>query len=204
MFRVKHALVMLGCAFGMLVGLNSLFSDEPESTESKSEAASGDVRGLPSVTGQRAETAVQVMKLAGYEPAVGVFYITPQNWRDDIRPGVVYLQAPKAGVPYLSGASVGLWTFRKGKADQTAVSVPSVVGLEYDAAEKCLQEAGLKSMLEFRQSEVVRSGLARALVKEQYPSPEQMVLAGNSIYLLLRYSAVPEEAKSPRNGGSAK
>ncbi len=138
---------------------------------------------LPSVAGLRSEIAVQVLKLAGYNPVVGVFYIAPHNWRDDIRPGVIYLQAPSAGTGCEGGATVGLWTFRKGKAEQAAVSVPDVLGLESELAVEKLTQAGLVSMSDSRLP-AAPSQVEIRNVKWQYPSANQKVLPGTTVCLL--------------------
>lgn len=135
-------------------------------------------RFVPALAGKRVQLAEQLLRLADFRPATGVFYISPQNWRDDVRVETVYLQSPPPRAPAPVGARVALWTFEQAPADCPTVTMPDLRGKSLAQATAVLKELGLP-LLEFADEQRA----AEEMVVDQYPRVEQVVYRGTHVYL---------------------
>jgi beta-lactam-binding protein with PASTA domain len=142
-------------------------------------------RLVPTLTGERVSTARQLAELAGCELVVGEFLLAPGNWRDDLLPGVIYLQSPQPVTSVKPGAVLAGWTFRRASADQPVVTMPDLRKLSWAEAKERLSELKLPLMLQATQAAEADAPAATAeiTVKDQYPRPDQKVLEGTAVYL---------------------
>lgn len=148
-------------------------------------AAAEDARPAPKLTGERVSTARQLAELAGCELVVGEFLLAPGNWRDDLLPGVIYLQSPQPLTSVKPGSVLAGWTFRRATADQPVVTMPDLRKLSWAEAKERLSELKLPLMLRATQAAEADAPAATAevTVKDQYPRPDQKVLEGTAVYL---------------------
>jgi beta-lactam-binding protein with PASTA domain len=137
-----------------------------------------DFRGAPSLKNRKAEEAVQVARLAGFDLKVGKFYIAPQHWRDDIRPGAVLMQSPQPGSALLPGSLMAGWVFEKSGADRPIIQTPDVRRLSLSAASKVLAEAKLPLLND--------TSIDDQIVVDQYPRPGQTVYEGTSVFVVAK------------------
>ena len=101
-------------------------------------AFSGDQTTVPSVLNKDQETAIQLIKDAGFE--VGNI---DQNYSDDVDEGKVMEQTPDANSQKPKGTKIDI-VISKGPKPAEQVEVPNLVGKSKDEAEAALAEVGLK------------------------------------------------------------
>jgi len=136
---------------------------------------------VPKLTGERVEIAKQLATIAGLEAEAGVYLIAPHNWRNDIRPGVVYMQSPQPGTEVLPDSMVALWSFSQASAHTRLVELPDLRSRMVANAKRELQELELKTfgLSEERNAETVF---------EQYPLAGTSVYVGTSVFLTCKKS----------------
>ena len=101
-------------------------------------AFSGDQTAVPSVLNKDQETAIQLIKDAGFE--VGNI---DQNYSDDVDEGKVMEQTPDANSQKPKGTKIDI-VISKGPKPAEQVEVPNLLGKSKDEAEAALAEVGLK------------------------------------------------------------
>ncbi len=101
-------------------------------------AFSGDQTTVPSVLNKDQETAIQLIKDAGFE--VGNI---DQNYSDDVDEGKVMEQTPDANSQKPKGTKIDI-VISKGPKPAEQVEVPNLVGKSKDEAEAALAEVGLR------------------------------------------------------------
>lgn len=164
--------------------------DQPEAVQESVDPATPEttLRIVPSVVGKRPEIARQILRMADFDSAFGVFYIAPQNWRDDIRPNVIYMQSPQPKTATAEDSTVAGWVFARAKENQDIVQMPDLRASAAADALAALHESGLKQV---RIQTGDASGRQRsepnghATVSGQYPQPGQSVYIGTSVFLVL-------------------
>lgn len=139
---------------------------------------------VPDLRGKRTNLARQLARLSEVKFASGVFYIAPENWRDELRPERVYLQTPQASTLIPTGAPVVCWTFDKAAPNTPIVNVPNLDGQTLAAAQQAVNDCGLTLINEHSDSASTAPASLRVL--EQYPRAGQPVFAGTSVYLRLK------------------
>jgi beta-lactam-binding protein with PASTA domain len=139
----------------------------------------------PKLTGERVSTARQLTELAGCELVVGEFLLAPGNWREDLLPGVIYLQSPQPLTSVKPGSVLAGWTFRQATADQPVVTMPDLRKLSWSEAKDRLSELKLPLMMRAKQAAEADApaAAAEATVTNQYPRPDQKVFEGTAVYL---------------------
>lgn len=135
-----------------------------------------DPKETPTLTGEKISLAKQIATVAELKPVVGTYYIASQNWRNDIRADVVYMQTPQPGVRVPAGSTVAVWRFVKASESRKLVDVPNLRGVKVEDALKSLDELGLKPFEAAGDGEVL----------DQYPEPDTKVFVGTSIYFTVR------------------
>lgn len=131
----------------------------------------------PDLAGESLQRAAQLLTLRGLEPAEGVYFISPDNWRADIEPRTVYLQFPRAGAAVADGGSVAVWRFERATPQQAKLKVPDLVGKTWQAALSELDATELPLMNQ-------RSAANETdIVTDQYPKAGSKVYAGTSMFL---------------------
>ena len=150
------------------------------------EGWSAEPLAAPRLTGERVSTARQLAELAGCELVVGEFLLAPGNWRDDLLPGVVYLQSPQPLTSVKPGSVLAGWTFRQATADQAIVTMPDLRKLSWSEAKVRLQDLKLPLMASPSAATMAEATAPadELIVKDQYPRPGQKVLEGTAVYLL--------------------
>jgi beta-lactam-binding protein with PASTA domain len=148
----------------------------------------------PKFVGQSLDSAKQLARLANAELLVGVYFIADENWRDDLRPDVVYLQTPQPGTS-IAGSRAAVWLFRKAKPDRPKQVMPDVVGKTYEDALRELEAAQLPLL---EKNEVAND----AIVRHQYPRAGRTVFQGTSV--LLNMNASPPEPPREHSGKAEK
>lgn len=133
----------------------------------------------PKLTGEKIAVAKQVAVIAELNPVVGTYYIASQNWRNDIRSDVVYMQSPQPGVRVPNGTTIAVWKFVKASESRKLVDVPNLRGEKVEDALQLLETLGLSPF------EAIDRDNA-AMVLDQYPEPDTKVFVGTSIYFTLR------------------
>ncbi len=103
--------------------------------------------------------------------------------------GIVEAHAPEAGTSVPTGSEIALVVIRVGEA-----TVPSVVGLEVDAAERELLDNGL---LIGSMSRIPTAGIERDTVVGQEPGPDAKVTRGFGVRLIV---ATPAAETPPASG----
>ena len=141
-------------------------------------------RVVPDVRGRSLAVARQLLRLSDLQDAHGVFYIAAHNWRDDILPGVVYLQTPASKSVVRDGDAVACWTFEKASSEQRTVCTPDLIGKSLLEAVQALTDAGLKTANP--DARPTSDGANALHVRDQYPAPGQTVFEGVSVFLQLR------------------
>ncbi|HEY1066862.1 MAG TPA: hypothetical protein VGE52_12155 [Pirellulales bacterium] len=153
----------------------------------------------PDYGGKSLSEARQAAKLADLSLASGVYYIAPQNWRDEIRPGRVGMQTPQPRTPLTPGSVVAVWTFAVASSSQAEVKTPDLDGLSAKAALEKLQAVGLTAMRPGESSPPAASSPAAVesdsaagaavesewIVVEQYPRAGQAVYEGTGVHFIL-------------------
>jgi beta-lactam-binding protein with PASTA domain len=152
---------------------------------------------VPNVVGQRPEVARQMLRLAGFEFAQGVYYIAPQNWRDDIRSGVVGMQSPQALLRAPDKVVVVCWCLRSAEEGRKVVPVPDVRGQSAQAAEEKLREVGLGVVTS--PSGGSKSPDAKALVTAHYPPADSRVYEGTHVVIRTRFPIASNRSSSGPN-----
>ncbi len=133
---------------------------------------------VPKLVGERVQIAEQLARLTDVRPRVGTFYVAPQNWRDDVKPHVVYLQTPQPGTAVPRGSLVAAWVFVRAAADAETIEVPDFRGLPWDQALQNARDSGLKLLTEPDAGES-----AERRVIDQYPAAASRVYRGTSLLL---------------------
>jgi beta-lactam-binding protein with PASTA domain len=133
----------------------------------------------PKLTGEKIAVAKQVATVAELKPVVGTYYIATQNWRNDIRADVVYMQSPQPGIRVPAGTTIAIWRFVKAAENRKLVDVPNLRGEKVEDALKSLDELGLKP---FEAADA--DGTIEVL--DQYPEPDTKVFVGTSVYFTVR------------------
>lgn len=141
--------------------------------------AATEPKETPKLTGEKIAVAKQVAVIANLNPVVGTYYIASQNWRNDIRSDVVYMQSPQPGVRVPNGTTIAVWKFIKASESRKLVDVPNLRGEKVEDALQRLENLGL-SPFAGTDSDVA------AEVLDQYPEPDTKVFVGTSIYFTLR------------------
>lgn len=130
----------------------------------------------PKLTGLRSDPAQQTARLQGFTALIGRMYVSPENWRDDLEPDVVYLQTPQPDQFAAAGGEIACWTLRQAEADQPRAKTPDVRGLDLAAAVERLQAADLTAL--------AGAGAAGRAI-DQYPPAGRTAYAGTAVYLRL-------------------
>ena len=133
----------------------------------------------PKLTGEKISVARQVATVAELKPVVGTYYIASQNWRNDIRSDVVYMQTPQPGIRVPAGTTIAVWRFVKATENRKLVNVPNLRGEKVEDALQLLDNLGLKP---FETAET--KGAVEVL--DQYPEPDTKVFVGTSIFFTIR------------------
>lgn len=168
----------------LLVGLLGAYLLGPAASSRTATIPAPQPRPAPSVKGERVEVARQLLTLAGLGSESGVFYVAPDKWRDDLREGVVYMQAPQPEQPAAPGTPVALWTFRKAEKDQRVVKTPDVRGKTRREAGQALGAAGLVPTKPPEGEPA--TGDETAVAGDQYPHPDQPVFAKTAVFVRYR------------------
>jgi hypothetical protein len=138
---------------------------------------------VPSLKGQRLSLALQMLRVSDLQGASGVFYIAPQNWRDDIEPGMVYMQTPQPGTPVPEGTVVAYWTFERAGKDQAVLSMPNLQGAPAEEAKMKLGKLGLPLT---KGTIGPPAGDKAGVVDDQYPRAGQAIYKETAVFLRLR------------------
>ncbi|MCA9159224.1 MAG: PASTA domain-containing protein [Planctomycetales bacterium] len=133
----------------------------------------------PKLTGEKISVAKQVATVAELKPVVGTYYIATQNWRNDIRSDVVYMQSPQPGIRVPAGTTIAVWRFVKASENRKLADVPNLRGEKVEDALQLLDKLGLKP---FEADDA--DGTIEVL--DQYPEPDTKVFVGTSIYFTIR------------------
>jgi|688.fasta_scaffold46915_2 beta-lactam-binding protein with PASTA domain len=139
----------------------------------------GDPKEVPKLTGEKIPVAKQVATVADLKPLVGTYFIAAQNWRNDIRGDIVYMQTPQPGVLVPAGTRVGLWKFVKAAEDRKMVDVPNLRGEKAGDAIQSLKNLELQAL-------GILDEEAEGEILDQYPEPGSKVFVGTSIFLTLK------------------
>ncbi|WP_162006747.1 PASTA domain-containing protein [Roseimaritima sediminicola] len=131
----------------------------------------------PDLKGESMQRGVQLLRLRGLEPLPGVYFISPDNWRADIKPQTVYLQFPRAGATVDAGSPVAVWRFERARRRQAKLKVPDLVGKTWQAAQEALDAAELPLM------NATEAAGATDTVTDQYPKAGRQVYRGTSVFL---------------------
>lgn len=137
---------------------------------------------VPTLKGERVSVARQIARIADFELATGVFYISPENWRDDLQGDVIYLQSPAPETRVADQSVMACWVFRQAKADQKIVPMPDLTKSTVKEALSKIQELELE-LVKRSDSKQPNAEHDAALVVEQYPRAGQKVYVGTSVYL---------------------
>lgn len=137
-----------------------------------------DTTAVPRLAGERVGVARQLAALAELKPVVGVYQIAAQNWRDDLRPGVVYLQSAQPGEPLPRNSRIALWTFVRAAEGARIVTMPDLHGQTAAAAARRLKELGLPTMIGDGDPAPDDSTVA-----DQFPVAGDSLIVGTSVYL---------------------
>ena len=144
------------------------------------------LRYVPKLQGRRLVVARQIARLARLRFAEGVFYIAPHNWRDDVRPGLVYMQSPQPRGLIREGGTIACWTFLKASEDQEVVKMPDLRRKTQTEAAQRLDDLGLEAMTASpARPDADHAVDDRSRVLEHYPEAGQPVYVGTSVYLRL-------------------
>jgi beta-lactam-binding protein with PASTA domain len=143
------------------------------------------VRRVPRLVGLLAADARQRIRLAEFRESEGVFYIAPQNWRDEIDPAAVSMQTPRPGTAVPPGTSVGVWRFVRAAPGQKTLKTPALRGKRWSEARTLIAGAGLRPA----EGPAIRDLRDDDLVADQYPRPDQPVYERTSVLV----SRIPEE-----------
>lgn len=141
-------------------------------------AVGADGARVPKLLGERTGVASQLAVLADLKYCEGVYLIAPQNWREDIKPAVIYMQSPQPGTAVLPGSTVAAWKFIRAEKDAKIIEVPDVRGQEFADALKALKALGLKSMSPHKADDEMKQTII-----DQYPEPGTQVYVGTSMFL---------------------
>ncbi|MCA9175566.1 MAG: PASTA domain-containing protein [Planctomycetales bacterium] len=134
-------------------------------------------RAVPDVQGQPPAVARQLLRLSKLQLAQGVFYIAPRNWRDDIRPGVVYVQVPPPRTPLLRGGVVAAWAFVRAEDKRPVVETPDLKGLTVEGVRETL---AVQNLVPMKSPTIPPKG---AFAVDQYPRPGQKVFQGTHVFV---------------------
>lgn len=130
----------------------------------------------PALGGEPMQRARQLAELRGLHLAEGVYFISPENWRSDIRPQTVYLQSPREGVAIAEGAEVAAWRFERARSQQRILQTPDFVGDTWEAALSAVGSSELHLM------NAESSAEQRDIITDQYPKAGTDVYSGTSIF----------------------
>jgi beta-lactam-binding protein with PASTA domain len=159
----------------------------PSTPADPGSARAVDLRNVPDLTGVAIKAAHQILRLNDLSGAAGTFYIAPGNWREEIRPDSVGLQAPRGGARLAAGGPVGLWRFARAEVGQRVVETPDLRGRGRDRAIAELDQAGLRLLGPAETpGDPADAGATGALVVvDQYPHPGQPIYERTSVMIRL-------------------
>ena len=140
---------------------------------------SKEFRRVPDLKGLRPTIAKQIARLGKLNFRQGVFYIAPHNWRNDIRPSVIYMQSPQQKLPLRQNGLVVGWTFVKAKSSQRIISTPDLSGLKIAEANEKLGGNESILLVDCESDAVKETGS----IREQYPRAGQKVYEGTTIFV---------------------
>lgn len=140
---------------------------------------SAELTATPRVVGERVTIASQIARLAECELVVGTFYISTENWREDLVADVVYLQSPQDGDEISRLSTIGGWTFRQSTTQQKLVRTPDVRSLNFNDAQKVINSSGLILMNRPHEAGQIKS----LNIMDQYPRPGQVIFEQTSIFV---------------------
>lgn len=137
---------------------------------------------VPNCQGQPIVVAKQLARLAGLTTVTGVYYLAPKDWRETLKPDVVYFQSlpPKSATP--TGSPLGLWTFKKAKKDRLFVTMPNLKGKTIQTVKKLLVENRLELMIPDKTEESVQ----QFKIVDQYPPAGRSIYTGTSVFVRLK------------------
>ena len=138
----------------------------------------GETTAVPNLAGERVDIARQLATLADLKSVVGAYQIAAHNWRDDLRPGVVYLQSAQPGDPLPRKSHIALWTFVRAAEGAPIVTMPDLRGLTASAAAERVKDLGLATMAGI--ADGLQDG---ATVADQFPSAGDSLIVGTSVHL---------------------
>ena len=181
--RTRRKILTLLCSFAVLAaGLPAVAQDAADKpganpADDLPAATAVKYRVVPNIQGKYPALARQLLRIADLQFSQGVFYIAPQNWRDDIRPGVIYLQVPPPKAPLAPSGTVAGWMFAKAGDDQEIIEMPDLKGMNGAAVRDKLKELNLSLM---QRSSVPGDS---KVVGDQYPRPGQQIYQQTSVQL---------------------
>ncbi len=161
------------------VACETTAAESGPATASPDHVAVEPVKAIPDVVGQRPEVARQMLRLAGFEAACGVFYVSPSQWRDEIRPGLVAMQSPKPGMPLREDGLVTCWSLARAGREQKVVSMPDLCGQTVRTATDRLRDIGLFLPVPGRGA--VDGDPNEVVIRAQYPSANAAIYSGTYI-----------------------
>jgi len=138
----------------------------------------GELVSTPSLQGVELPRARQLARIRGVQLTEGVYLISPDNWRADIKPNAVYLQYPRTGSEVAIGDELAVWRFEEADKDAELVNVPDFTGKTWKEVIQSVDESQLKIMNEKKRIE------DDALVTDQFPRAGKKAYAGTSIYFV--------------------
>jgi hypothetical protein len=150
---------------------------------------------VPAVTEVPHGEAPQWARLAGLPFVVGVYYVAPDRWRDDIRPDRFHLQSLPAGRIVPAGTPLAAWKLVKAESSRRRLTMPSLHGLTRREASSRLKSLGLPLLepASGRPDHLLRTedptdGQA---VIAQYPPAGRELFEGTAVFLTLAEEELP-------------
>ena len=137
----------------------------------------GAVVAAPPLHGKSAMRARQLATLQGLQPAEGVIFISPENWRVDISPDTIYLQSPRQGAPIRSGDEIAMWRFERAAKEQPLLKTPDLVGKTWTEASEAIKQSGLRLM------NAAADRSRDETITDQYPRAGATAYTGTSVFL---------------------
>ncbi len=137
---------------------------------------------MPDLTNKTASEAEKIIKDLGLVPAAGDAVYDPR-----IEPGKVASQKPVAGTKVVEGDTV---TYSLSLGEES-IEVPKVVGLEKEAAEKALKDAGFAVEVSTTNS----NDVAQNKVISQNPSDGNKLVKGKTVSIVV--SSGPNNVRVP-------
>jgi len=139
---------------------------------------------MPSLDGEPMQRARQLVELRSLDLAEGVYYISAENWRADIKPQTIYLQSPRSGTVIAQGAEVAAWRFERASGEQLILQTPDFVGETWEATLRAIGSSELHLM------NAATTADMNDVITDQYPKPGTKVYSGTSIFFKTKKTGV--------------